>query len=319
MIPAPAETVASDMRFGAIVRTQGNRPELLVEALESLRCQRPACTAVVTVHASPEVFESVQTLCSRVDLPMQLLHAAEVRRRRGYPLNVGLAWCYENGGFDALFFLDDDDIVYPMFTRCMAQAFSATGADVVYAASNKRRLPDAPEAGYRPMHFSRLVVENFIPINSYAVRCTRLTQTRPLFDETLDYTEDWSFLLNLLALGFRFEPLGITLSEFRITSDGNTAVKRNPKAWERDALRIREQIERTMFPLAGDALVRMALHLNADGTARHGMPACGNADADPRALLLWGRLRKAWHQLPFPARRIIVRLYQRLSGEKEAS
>lgn len=197
----------SDFRFAVIVRTQGKRPALLAETLASLSYQRPRCEAVLTVHAPWERVTEVTAICRASGVPHTVLHAGDLARRRGYPLNVGLAHCYEVGGFDALFFLDDDDIVYPTFTRRMAQALTATGADVVYAASNQRDLQGVPEAGYAPLHFAQLLVQNFIPINSYSIRFSRLIATRPFFDESMDYTEDWLFLLQLLSLGLRFEPL----------------------------------------------------------------------------------------------------------------
>jgi hypothetical protein len=308
----PSETKSvGDFQFGAIIRTQGKRPALLAEALESLSFQRPECTAVVTVHAPFDKVKEVKAVCRDLSVRHEVLHAEDTNRKRGYPLNVGLSYCYGMGGFDALFFLDDDDIVYPAFTRRMAQALSACRGDVIYAASNKRYLGRAPEPAYSPLPIARLLLENFIPINSYAIRFSRLAASQPFFDDSMDYTEDWLFLLHLLAQGFRFQALSDTLSEFRIISDGNTEVKRDPMGWDRDALKVREFINNTLFPLPGNALVGMALQMRDARPAPVPDMGAKIPPPDPRALLLWEKMRRVWHCLPFWLRTWIVRLYQR--------
>jgi hypothetical protein len=303
-------TAVSDYRFVAIIRTQGRRPEMLAEALQSLSFQCPGCVAVVAVHAPFDRVNETAAICREAGLSHQVLHAKDTERKRGYPLNIGLSYCYEAGGFDGLLFLDDDDIIYPQFTRRMAQALMTSEADVIYAGSNQRCLQGAPEAGYFPLSIAQLFIQNFIPINSYVIRFSRLVEARLFFDETLDYTEDWHFLLRLLELGFRFEPLRDTLSEFRMTSDGNMTVKTNAAAWNQDSLRIRKYINKTMFSIGGADWVGIAPHLqNGITDSAHCGEASHQPAGDPRAFLLWEKLRRLWHKLPFRVRVLLTRAY----------
>ncbi len=246
--------------FAVILRTQGNRPALLAEALFSVSLQAIRCLAVVVVHGSQTVLSQVHPLCEKTDnLDYVLLRAGEKGKKRGYPLNVGLDFCYQTELFiDKLFFLDDDDVVYPFFTLKLSQAFVTKAADLICAASN-RRVPGAlPQAGYFPRHPVHLFVENHIPINSYAVKLKPLKRFALYFDTGLDYLEDWHFLLQLLENGLRFESIEESLCEFRITSDGNTQEKKAPMDWKRASLQVRAYINQTCFSLHGDLLVKLS-------------------------------------------------------------
>jgi glycosyltransferase involved in cell wall biosynthesis len=229
-----------------VIRTQGNRLELLSEAVESIASQDVTTEAVVVVHGDTAILEKVKaSLASFADIA-KVIHAPDVGRCRGYPLNVALRTLKEQErDYDFIFFLDDDDIVYPFFSRKMLEALKATEADVVYAASAKRVPWHAAETGYRPMPASCLVAGNFIPINSYVVRFSALRQCEFAFDESLEYLEDWDFLVRLYGQGSRFTGIEDTLSEFRITGDGNAAVKRNPDLWASCERRVRERIKFT--------------------------------------------------------------------------
>jgi len=294
----------TNYRFAAIVRTQGRRLKLLAEALQSLSFQKPLCTAIVVAHSSSEYIEDIKCVCREIDLEHVVLHAHEKDRKRGYPLNVGLSHCYETQLFDALFFLDDDDIVYPFFTRIMSQAMTATEADVIYAQCNKRHFLKPTELAYSMRHISHLFIENFIPINSYIVRMAKLQKYRIFFEETLEYTEDWHFLLRMIEHGFRFDFILNTVSEFRLISDGNTTIKRDMYGWKRDSIRIREYINKTMFLMSGPCLAHSVMPAisNIDFSVRQ-------AEIDPRAVILWKTLHRYWHKIPQQIRKPLVWLY----------
>ncbi|QTA84464.1 glycosyltransferase family 2 protein [Desulfonema magnum] len=258
-------TKAAEYAFAVIIRTTGKRNDSLAEALQSVAFQHLKCLAVVVTHGTDtQILSEVDSVCKEINtLDYVLLHATDTHKKRGYPLNVGLDYCYNCGfTFDAIFFLDDDDIVYPFFTQKMRQAFDATDADVIYSASNQRHLGSQPEEAYRPKHISYLFIENFIPINSYSVCFRSLKENNLLFDESLEYTEDWHFLLRLLEKGLRFEALHETLSEFRMTSDGNAPVKQHPDIWKKASLEIRSYINKTKFPVNGYVLASSVMSIN---------------------------------------------------------
>jgi glycosyltransferase involved in cell wall biosynthesis len=249
--------------FAAIVRTMGDRPQLLQQALESLTFQQDRCRAIVVVHGDSSAHQKVQQVCRRVGgLEHVALHAKDTGKRRGHPLNVGLDHCYDSESQpDFLFFLDDDDIVYPFFTRIMAAAFLTSQADVIYAASNRKEFGRPAAVGYTPKPIFLLLYENFITINSFAVRMETLRRQRCYFDEHFEYAEDWQFLVTLLQKGFRFEANFSTLSEFRIIRDGNREIKANPALWKQYSLQIRKQINRSDFVVPGAKLAGLACEL----------------------------------------------------------
>jgi glycosyltransferase involved in cell wall biosynthesis len=229
----------------AIIRTTGRRLELLTEALNSVAMQGEEIKALVVVHGDNDALRSVMATVNGMSIHAEILHAQDTHRYRGYPINVALKHLYDSDeNFDFLFFLDDDDIIYPMFATKMLEALAHSNADVIYAASN-RRIPWKPvEPGYMPLPASCLLVGNFIPINSYCVRYSSLKALGLLIDESLNYLEDWNFLLRMFGHRLKFFAIGDVLSEFRITGDGNTPIKQNPEAWEKCAQIIRMYVDK---------------------------------------------------------------------------
>jgi len=233
---------------------------LLLDALQSLTLQKAGCLPVVIVHGDAAAYTAVRRICrDSAAEGVVILHAAETRKRRGYPINVGIEYCLTRcPEVEFVFFLDDDDVVYPFFTTMMASAFLASGADVVYAASNRRELGQPAAPGYFPEPIHHMLRGNFITSNSYAIRAATLRDSGLRMTEELEYAEDWHFLIRMLQAGFRFHPLPATLSEFRIVSDGNLTEKRDPAMWKAISLEIRRYINTSSFPLPGAELVRMS-------------------------------------------------------------
>lgn len=242
--------------FAVIVRTQGIRNDLLSEALTSIASQSILCLAVVVVHATQDMLDSVMKICRSVaGLSYVVLNAGQTQKKRGYPLNEGIRYCLNCSiSLGALAFLDDDDILYPEFSLRMRQVLRDKDADIVCAASNRRVPGQSAEKGYEPLPVLNLLSCNFIPINSYAIRFAGFRKTPVFFDESFDVLEDWHFLLKLLENGFRFEMIADTLSEFRIISDGNRPVKNHPELWREAERRIQSYIRDRMFRLDGRML-----------------------------------------------------------------
>jgi glycosyltransferase involved in cell wall biosynthesis len=226
-----------------VIRTQGIRIEMLQEAVESVISQDISTDALVVVHGNMAAYDLVAKSLVNFENNVALIHAPDVSRSRGYPLNLALHRLFDRSAYDFLFFLDDDDIVYPFFAAKMHEALNVSRADVVYAASNRRTLGRSVEMGYGLLPPSCLIAGNFIPINAYCIRFSSLIHARPVFNERIQYLEDWDFLLQLFRDRLQFVPLLDTLSEFRITADGNTITKNNPSEWTRCAVQIRESIQ----------------------------------------------------------------------------
>ena len=231
-------------RGAVIVRTQNKRPDLLLEAVESVRSQAPDLTPIIVVHGDESDVQAVSAQLS-ADEETIFLHADDrlkPGRRLGYPANVGLDYVTDRADrFDYMTFLDDDDILYPCFAAQMGAALTGSEADLVYALANRRHLRRATEPGPSPLPGSCLVAENFIPCNSYCLSLPFLRQAGFRFDEHLLYLDDWDFLLSLWGAGARFRFLAETVSEFRITNDGNTIEKKYPELHHAAVVRIQEK------------------------------------------------------------------------------
>ena len=231
-------------RGAVIVRTRGERPGLLLEAVDSIRVQAPCLTPVVVVHGGRDALRSVETRLSGTKGTI-VLHASEESKpgyRPGYLANVGLDYVAGQAGrFDYVGFLDDGDIYYPCFAEWMGEALTWSGADIVYAMANKRRPGRLAEAGTTPLPACCLVAANFITVNSFVLTTAFLCRSGARFDEHLLYLDDWDFLLSLWSMGAVFHFLPETVSEFCITNDGTIARKKDPELYAAAVTRLREK------------------------------------------------------------------------------
>ncbi|QEZ47536.1 glycosyltransferase [Cupriavidus oxalaticus] len=227
------EGLSQDSRGACLIRTQGQRLELLEEAVNSVLQQTVPVTPCIVVHAGKAAFEIVKQWVGRFGDRVEILHADAPGRRRGYPLNVGLDFVEANAErFDFFCILDDDDIYYPMFAERLSAALRISGADIAYCMTNSRVPGQQPKSAHPPLPTAALVVGNFIPINAYVVRTGLLVKSGARMRDDIHYLEDWDFLLSLMCANARFAVLNETLSEFRIIGDGNTELKQDPEHFE---------------------------------------------------------------------------------------
>lgn len=216
-----------------IVRTQGRRLELLSEAIRSVLQQTVPMTPCVIVHGSEAVYLEVERWVRLLSGEAIILHASDSGRSRGYPLNVALDYLRENANCFGFFcFLDDDDILYPLFSTRLLELLQLSGADIAVGLSNKREPSEPAEIAFELLPAAGLVSGNFIPIHCYIVRVEFLVRNGMRFREDMDYLEDWDFLLAILAAGGRFIGIPEVVCEFRIISDGNRLVKQKPEHYE---------------------------------------------------------------------------------------
>ena len=244
----PRSPQTRQFRGAAIVRTRNSRPELLAEAVESIRIQ-PHLTPVVVVHGREDDLRSVEDQLSG-GVPTDVLFASEdlkPGRRLGYPANVALDYIAGRPDeFDYLCFLDDDDVFYPCFASRMSAALTWSGADLVYGISNARfpsREGDTRASGHIPLPPSCLVAGNFITCNSYVLSTEFVRRCEARFDEYLHYFDDWDFLLTLWSAGARFRFIAEVVSEYRIIGDGQLplAEKQYPKLATANLSQVKEK------------------------------------------------------------------------------
>ena len=229
------------LRGAVIIRTQGTRLKMLFEAVESVIAQIPPLTPIVVVHGNDDDLWKVKNqLCGKMDVVF--LHASKPNRHRGYPANIALNYIEDQADqFDFVSFLDDDDILYPCFSSVIGEALMWSGVDFVYAMSNKSSPGRSVESGPTPHPASCQISDNYITINSFGLTTEFLCRSGIRFDEDMHYLEDWDFILSLWNAGARFRFFPETVSEFRITSDGNTIWKRYPELYAAATVRMQEK------------------------------------------------------------------------------
>jgi hypothetical protein len=181
------------------------------------------------VHGNEEIFAEVEHWVHSIDKNSIVLSAPRTGLRRGYPLNVGLDYLREKSReFSFFCFLDDDDILYPMFSSRLVEVLDWTGADVAVGMSSKSYPGTSPEVSFDLLPPTALLATNFVPVHAYVVRTDFLVRSGVRLRETMHYLEDWDFLVALLAAGASFAQIPEFVSEFRIIGDGNRLQKEDP-------------------------------------------------------------------------------------------
>lgn len=185
-----------------VIRTR-NRPALLKEALESLRSQTARPRQVVVVNdggASPR--EVTDGLRDAFDV---VLEDPRLKRGRSAAANRGVALSTEQ----LVAFLDDDDRCFPDHVERLYAAHAQGPEPVVYADAVTVVYGQAPEGGgweprVRTLQYSLdydpdyLLYANYIPIHTLLLP-RELFRKIGGFDEGLEYSEDWDFLIRLSA------------------------------------------------------------------------------------------------------------------------
>ena len=214
-------TLVSDGAHGpapvsVVVRTR-NRPALLREALESLRAQTARPKQVVVVNdggASPK--EVTDAFRDAFDV---LLEEPRQRRGRSAAANRGVAVADQ----ELVAFLDDDDRCFPDHIERLAAA-QRQGPEPVLYSDAVTVVYGQGETGWEPrvrsLQYSLdydpdyLLLANYIPIHTLLLPRELFTKVGG-FDEGLEYSEDWDFLIRLSA-ETPFRHLRAVTCEYRV-------------------------------------------------------------------------------------------------------
>lgn len=181
-----------------VIRTR-NRPALLREAMESLREQTVRPKQVVVVNdggASPrEVTDGFREAFDVV------LEDSKQRLGRSAAANRGVALARES----LVAFLDDDDRCYPDHVERLVTGHRQGPEPVVYADA-VTVVYGQGDGGWEPrvrtLQYSLdydpdfLLLANYIPVHTVLLP-RELFRKVGGFDEGLDYSEDWDFLIRL--------------------------------------------------------------------------------------------------------------------------
>ncbi|HEU5250183.1 MAG TPA: PIG-L family deacetylase [Thermoanaerobaculia bacterium] len=182
--------------LSVVVRTR-NRPALLTQALESLRAQTARPAEVVVVN------DGGASVCSVIE-PFRDAFAVSLeefpeRRGRSVAANRGV----ESSGQDLVAFLDDDDLCFPDHVERLVSAHRSGPEPVVYSDAVTvvyRREGEEWKPGTRTLQYSLdfdpdyLLLANYIPLHTLLLP-RALFRKLGGFDDSLDYSEDWDFLI----------------------------------------------------------------------------------------------------------------------------
>jgi LmbE family N-acetylglucosaminyl deacetylase/glycosyltransferase involved in cell wall biosynthesis len=199
-----------------ILRTR-NRPALLAEALTSLRAQTVRPERVVVVNdGGASVAEVVAPFRDAFEVAV---HDLPARVGRSAAANRGVVAARE----ELIGFLDDDDLCYPDHLERLLRAHRAGPEAVVYSDAVTvlyARQGERWEARQRTLQYSLdfdpdyLLLANYIPIHTLMLP-RALYRKVGGFDEGLEYSEDWDFLIRL-SLESAFGHVRAVTCEYRV-------------------------------------------------------------------------------------------------------
>ena len=200
-----------------VVRTR-NRPALLLEALESLRAQmaRPRQVIVVNDGGAP-LTGALESFRDAFDLRVEELPS---RRGRSAAANRGVELARE----DLVAFLDDDDRFFPDHFERVFRAYEQGPEPVVYSDAVTAAFSLRPDGGWEERHrglqysldfdADYLLLANFIPLHTLLFPRALFSKVGG-FDEALEYSEDWDFLIRL-SFETAFRHVRAVTCEYRV-------------------------------------------------------------------------------------------------------
>ncbi len=200
--------------FSLMVRTVGDRPDLLQEALCSVLAQTEQSFEVLVLLHSPDREPPVDAVTKTVQsFPAFFQEKVRVivvkRPGRSAPLNDGI----DRAKGRMMCILDDDDLLYENHFSCIADALSNQPMTHVYQTYASRRhisvLTAEPGATFpytttlietaytAPFDAGEQLRENFVPSCNFFFSRQYANALKLRFDESLEVLEDWKFLMDI--------------------------------------------------------------------------------------------------------------------------
>ncbi len=199
-----------------VVRTR-NRPALVQEALESLRAQTARPKQVVVVNDGGALLPDIAG-AFRGAFEVTLEELPE-RGGRSAAANRGVGLARE----ELVAFLDDDDRCYPDHLERLVRAHRNGPEPVVYSDAVTvvyERRDEAWQPRHRTLQYSLdfdpdyLLLANYIPLHTLLLPRGLFAKVGG-FDEKLEYSEDWDFLIRL-SLETSFRHVRAVTCEYRV-------------------------------------------------------------------------------------------------------
>lgn len=209
-----APTDAGACFLSVVMRTQGRRLPCLTEALESLVAQTDRDFEVIVVRHRIET-----GLVAGVDAVLDAQPSWLRERTRVLDLETGARGAPLNLGFEAaagsyLVILDDDDLVLPHWVATFRELHDRQPGRALRAAALLQEVEAVTTDGQtaavpvgapvehwpKPFHLLDHLLMNGTPPMTIAFPRAVFHELGERFDEQLDTTEDWDFLLRAVAL-----------------------------------------------------------------------------------------------------------------------
>jgi|GEM_PF-1012609 len=204
-----------------IIRTRGDRPGMLKEALQTVANQTYQNIEVVVVQDRGDSMEEVTRAYTKSVSRIQYIGSHTPGRSAAG--NAGLA--ASNG--ELLGFLDDDDLLLADHVQTLVNKLMAS-PDCGAVAATAMELPTIVECPYTPLYresgprysqpkmFSHALLwrTNLFPIQAVIFR-RELYHFHGGFDESLDALEDWDLWIRF-SLGASFAYIAKTTSAYRV-------------------------------------------------------------------------------------------------------
>ncbi len=219
--PPRIDVVQETLPVSVVVRTK-DRPELLAEALESIRATRYPCEVVVVNDGG-----------ARPSVDGVKLIDHETSRGRSEAANAGVRAA--TNAF--VCFLDDDDRWYPEHLETLAIAArsslhaawytDAVSAFVRRGASGRYETEKTLRLFSRDFDPALLLADNYIPLPTLLIPRASLLDAGG-FDPAFDLFEDWDLLIRLSQRGAFVHVPRITC-EIRHVADAGSITMANPE------------------------------------------------------------------------------------------
>lgn len=259
--PLPVEREEAEAPFLSIItRTQGKRIEALQEMLLCLSAQ--SCTdfeLLVMAHKTKsETLAAVATLID--DLPAWMRDRTRLiavnHGNRSTPLNEGMR--HARGRYISI--LDDDDLVFDNWVEAFHQApkygpilhsyaVSQDWSSVTDARGNTTLSAAGPMGGQYCCDFNLIeqMLSNKCPLHSLSFPSYLYTLLGMRFDETLDTTEDWDFLMRSSLLCGVQDIREVTCIYRLWVDHENSHSLHDDDEWENNRIRIQKRLSKSML------------------------------------------------------------------------
>lgn len=257
--------------LSVVTRTQGRRPGLLAQTLGSLAEQTDRDFEVIVVRHRTDAAHAAAVARVVDALPTWLREQTRIldveRPGRSSPLNDGFEAA--QGQYAAI--LDDDDLALPTWVATFHDLASESPGAVLRSVAVRQPVrsvvgPDGPEAVdaapadrlWPPtFHFVDHLLVNHTPPVALAFPLAVFREEGERFDEALDTTEDWDYLMRTAsAVGVASSPTETCIYRWWVSDEGSRS-EHSVAEWQRNEDAVRAKLDERELRLPRGSVLRL--------------------------------------------------------------